>query len=667
MSVRRHVPALLLPVLCLLVSAVSLFGQSEAATESRLTDKSQGRPWRDVEVQAVGQNRNVSPEQTTNESLPLASQGTEAGLVAQYHLDEGSGTAIRDSSGNKQDGAVVGGAEWVPGIGSNAILFNGLNRITIPSSQLLNAMRQVTVTAWIKGHGGKFRLVREPTSFSSVRGPHFQVCGDVLRFASNADRPNALLTGSADVNLSNWKDEQRTKAPLSAVEPKLQVSGNRIYYEYFGRDAGGASQIWSAQSNIDGSDYRAVPLTHEKEDSSVEQGGFQVVGSEIYYGWPKKDKRKAWQLWTASSQINGSRFEATQRTNAGRAFVNQQVVGNKIYYLTSIFWGKPSDPGRNFYLDNMEIAVSAKHGGALRVLRTFKRVKGVQFKVSNGTIYLSYVQVDEHDQAHLFTGRMKTDGSSFHVLDRDLGNGSPGIPSVRQFGIQVVGDKVYYALAQIKTNKKATDAFKHLSEWSTPGNNGYAVWTAEASIDDSQWKAIQRTASPPDIMPQYKSIDVIGGKIYYSLAEAREYREPYEPFYAYLATSGSNIVNKGDAYGLALTERNEARAFVNAGEDYLFRAEAPEDTAGAIADFAVDQEWHFIGMTYDESSVKLYVDGALRSSMPYHSKVGNNPFPLVIGDGFVGLIDEVSIYNRRFRDYEIRTAYQAFKTSYRLP
>ena len=53
------------------------------------------------------------------------------------------------------------------------------------------------------------------------------------------------------------------------------------------------------------------------------------------------------------------------------------------------------------------------------------------------------------------------------------------------------------------------------------------------------------------------------------------------PFIPYLGSSGSNIMNRGDAYGLGLTKWNEAQAFINAGEDYLFRGEAPEDSAGA--------------------------------------------------------------------------------------
>lgn len=592
------------------------------------------------------------------------------GLVAEYHFEEGSGSVVKDASGNRQDGIVVGDAKWVPGVSGTALLFDGLNRLSIPSSTLLSAGGQVTVTAWIKGRGGQFRLVKEPTSYRSMRGPFFQVCGDVVRFASFSERPSGwwdaneshLVTGRVDVNLSQWREEQRTRFPLTGDEPKVQVAGNSIYYEYFGQDSGGTWQIWTARSNLDGSDYQAEQRTHERDGFRVEQGALQVVGTDIYYAWPQKDEYGTWQTWTASSRLDGSAFRSVQVTTDGAALVQQQVVGDSIYYLLNTSWGRPGarHPAGKAYLNSIELAVSNRRGGSLRVLKTIDsvtaRTGGAAFQVTNGKLYFAYVQADANDRINLFTGSMTTDGSGFHTVPRRFGEGMRGIPGVRQLGIQVVGNKVYYALVLVNADMSAEEASKQLSQKTTVGRDDISFWTAEANIDDSGWKPTRRTGSPPDIVPQYKSIDVVGGKVYYSLAEVRQYHEPYEPFYPYLGVSGSNIVNKGDAYGLGLTEWNEARAFINAGEDYLVRAEAPEDVAGAIADAGVDENWHSVAMTYDGRGPKLYVDGALKSSSPYHAKIGDNPFPVMIGDGFVGVIDEVAIYNRALSSAEILLA-----------
>lgn len=606
--------------------------------------------------------------------VPRADLAGPGSLIAQYHFDEGPGSLVRDSSGNKHDGLVMGGARWVPGRGRRAIVFDGSNRISIPSSTLLNVTGRVTVTAWIMGHGSGFRLVPQPASDLSLRAPYFQVCGDTLYFAANSDHPSGwwnsneahLFTGSIDINLDQWRDEQRTHVPFTGDEPKLQVVGDSIYYEYFGQDFGGAWQIWTAQSHIDGSDFTAVQRTHEKDGFRVEQGGIQVVENKIYYAWPQQDEKGTWQTWTATSRINGSGFEAAQRTTDGAAFVYQQVAGSKIFYLLNTSWGNRRDPAKMAYLNSMAIAVSDRTGGRLRVLRTIDGIPGgtggMAFQVTKGKVYFAYIQADANDRVNLFTGSMNTDGSRFHARQRSFGKNTRGIPGVRQRGVTVVGDKVYYSLVLVDTDKGAKEASQTLFKKTTIGKDGVAFWTAEANIDGSGWKATLRTTSPPDIAPQYKSIAVTGGKIYYGAAEAREYREPYQPFRPYLGTSGSNIVNKGDAYGLGLTEWNQARAFINAGEDYLFRAEAPEDISGAVADWKVDESWHFVAMTYDQSNVKLYVDGRLKSSAPYREKPGDNPFPVMIGDGFIGMIDEVSIYNRPLSSSEILATYESTQT-----
>jgi hypothetical protein len=598
-------------------------------------------------------------------SIPGAGAAMHSGLVAQYHFDEGSGTVVKDASGNGQDGVVVGGAKWVLGMSGKAMAFDGLNRVSIPSSAVLSAHDQVTITAWIKGHSGAFRLVKGPTA---MRAPFFQVCGDVLNFASFADHPSGwwsaneshLVTGRLDVNLSQWRGEQRTRFPFTADEPKLQVAGSHLYYEYFGQDTAGAWQVWTAQSTADGTDYRTVQRTHEKQGLRVEQGGMQVVGNEIHYSWPQQDASNTWQTWSAWSRRDGSAFNAVQVTTDGAAFVYQQVVGHDIYYLLNTDWGKVRRSGGAPYLHSMEIAVSDRRGGKLRVLKTIDSVTAgtgaAGFQVNNGTLYLAYVQANQKGEVNLFTGSMRTDGSGFRAIERSLGTRTRGMPGVPQLGIKVIGDRVYYALVLVNRPISAAEASKELFQRATFGRNGFTFWSAEAKLDGSGWRATQRTNAPPDIVPQYKSLAVTGGKIYYSLAEVREYHEPYDPFYAYLATTGSNIVNKGDAYGLGLTEWNEARAFVNAGEDYLFRAEAPADVAGAIADAAVDENWHAIAMTYDRDSLKLYVDAKLKSSSSYHAKIGENPFPIMIGDGFVGVIDEVAIYDHALSSDEIRRA-----------
>ena len=185
------------------------------------------------------------------------------------------------------------------------------------------------------------------------------------------------------------------------------------------------------------------------------------------------------------------------------------------------------------------------------------------------------------------------------------------------------------------------------------------MWTAEADLDGSNWKATQRTNGQTDIFAGYRGIEVVGGKMYIAAMESPKYPENPVRMYAMMAASGSNIVGKGGTFGIGMTESNEARGFINAGQDYRFRGEAPADSAGAIADYPLDQSWHFVAMTYNGSILKLYVDGRLTTSTPYKTAIGPTSFPLIIGDGFEGAIDEVSIYNRALSDSEIHDDYNA--------
>jgi hypothetical protein len=107
----------------------------------------------------------------------------------------------------------------------------------------------------------------------------------------------------------------------------------------------------------------------------------------------------------------------------------------------------------------------------------------------------------------------------------------------------------------------------------------------------------------------------------------------------------SNIVNKGDFYGLGISD-NTIQGFIDAGVDgYKYNADAIDYTAGATSESIIGSDWSHITMTYDKSSLKLYVNGVLEDESPFTEAINTNPFDLIIGDDFNGIIDEVRISN----------------------
>ncbi|MFN4337017.1 MAG: LamG domain-containing protein, partial [Candidatus Nitrosocaldus sp.] len=78
-----------------------------------------------------------------------------------------------------------------------------------------------------------------------------------------------------------------------------------------------------------------------------------------------------------------------------------------------------------------------------------------------------------------------------------------------------------------------------------------------------------------------------------------------------------------------------------------------------------DGQWHYVTLTYDGSTLRLYVDGTLVSSLSTTAIPDYNwNTPLTIGKNsldnsryFIGDIDEVRVYNRALTAQEVSNAY----------
>jgi len=74
---------------------------------------------------------------------------TSAELVAQWKLDEGTGTTAVDATGNGHDGELIGNPEWVTGYYVGGLKFAGSpDKVDIPHSADLNPENEFTVSVW---------------------------------------------------------------------------------------------------------------------------------------------------------------------------------------------------------------------------------------------------------------------------------------------------------------------------------------------------------------------------------------------------------------------------------------------------------------------------------------------------------------------------------------
>ena len=72
-------------------------------------------------------------------------------LVAHWTFDEGTGTGLKDASGNGHDGEIKGGIKWIDGAFGKALEFDGKTGLaTIAKSEKLNFGDDFSVVFWAR-------------------------------------------------------------------------------------------------------------------------------------------------------------------------------------------------------------------------------------------------------------------------------------------------------------------------------------------------------------------------------------------------------------------------------------------------------------------------------------------------------------------------------------
>jgi hypothetical protein len=171
-----------------------------------------------------------------------------------------------------------------------------------------------------------------------------------------------------------------------------------------------------------------------------------------------------------------------------------------VYYLfprdSPAYWEDPTQP---YELLFASANLNGSDWKVIRKIGTSHRVGGGSaFQVNDGRVYLAYSQLDADPDGrawtHLYTANMNVDGTDLRVTQRTFGEGYAG--AAKQ-GLQIVGQKIYYAFQQLQT----AQTLKQMADSNTFGEGTVSAWTSESELDGSGWMAVNRESiRPPGII-----------------------------------------------------------------------------------------------------------------------------------------------------------------------
>jgi len=340
------------------------------------------------------------------------------------------------------------------------------------------------------------RLVPTP---STGYQPQFHVSGNKIYYVWHEyDGPSRqIFTAEMNMDGTDWKAEKRTSGQFDKVFPQLHVAGSKIYYVWQQPDATKNRQIWTAEMNIDRTEWKQVQRTNTPFDKQFPQ--LHVVGNRIYHAWNESDGKYR-QIWTAEMSVDGTGWNATKRTSTffDKFEPQLQVIDDKIYFV----W-RESD-GAHFQIWTGLMNRDGTGWQAFKRTTTPFDKHNPQMEVHGGRIYLTWHEADRPDwrkaRYQIWTAGMNIDGTGWQAIQR---TNTPFDKYTPQ--LQGVGDKIYYV-------------------WEESDGKYRQIWTAVTDKDGAGWKPEKRTTFRyGKYDPQFH---IFGNKIYYIWHEDHGPTEP---------------------------------------------------------------------------------------------------------------------------------------------
>ncbi|MBI5153458.1 MAG: laminin G domain-containing protein, partial [Parcubacteria group bacterium] len=152
---------------------------------------------------------------------------TPIGLIGSWNFDEGAGDMVNDSSGNNNQGVLVGNPTWVSGRFGKALSFDGIDDyVEMGDKQILNITKEISLSLWLKANTSQIgTLINKYDVNSPDNGYYLRLKGGTIStmFISN-DSTNEFVTNQSVLDYQ-WHHIVVTYKSDGVSSAKIYIDG----------------------------------------------------------------------------------------------------------------------------------------------------------------------------------------------------------------------------------------------------------------------------------------------------------------------------------------------------------------------------------------------------------------------------------------------------------